>query len=72
MKSRENCKTSMVFGIISIILALFSPVIGIVLGVIGLNVTREENKEDRDLALNWIGIGIALLNFFIALSMIEV
>jgi len=72
MKSRENCKTSMVFGIISMILALFSPVVGVVLGIIGLNVTREQGKEDRDLILNWIGIGIALLNFFIALAVMDI
>jgi len=72
MKSKENCKTSMIFGIMAIILAIFSPIIGAVLGIIGLNVSREQGKEDRDLILNWIGIGIALLNFFIALSVIDI
>ena len=66
MKSKENCKTAKTFGIISIIVALLLPFVGIILAIIGLNVTREEGKEDRDLILNWIGIGIAIANMLIA------
>lgn len=67
MKSKENCKTAKTFGIVSIITAILLPFVGIILAIIGLNVTREEGKEDRDLILNWIGIGIALVNMLITI-----
>ena len=61
MRSETGRKTSLVFGILSLVVAIFLPLVGVILGIIGLNVTREKGHEDRDLILNWLGIGLSIV-----------
>jgi len=54
-------KYSMILGILGIIAGLFIPLIGIILGIIGLVMRKEEGHEMRDKVLNILAIVISII-----------
>ena len=56
-KSKTLSKT---LGTLSIIMAIFFPLAGIVLGIIGLCVQKDGRHHDRDIVLNIIGIILSI------------
>jgi hypothetical protein len=48
-------------GILSIVLGIFVPLIGIILGIIGLSIPKSEKNYGRDIALNVIGLVISFV-----------
>lgn len=61
-------KVSMVMGIVGICVGLIvSPLIGVVLGVVGLSIKKQEDKETRDIVLNTLAICAGIVSFIINL-----
>jgi hypothetical protein len=54
---------SKVLGILGIIFAFFVPLVGLILGIIGISVKKE--KRDRDIILNVLAIGLSVLMWFL-------
>ncbi len=61
-------KASKNLGILGIVISLLSPFIGIILGIIGLSIQKEEGHQDRDTVLNILAIGVGVLMWFIGLA----
>ena len=66
---KKNNK-SKICGIIGIILGILSPIVGIILGTIGLSITKQEGKEDRDKILNIVAIGVSIFMWMVNLVLI--
>ena len=67
---KENFETaSYVLGIISIVLAFFTPLAGLILGIIGLRLSKKQKSELSKKAkkYNTIGIILSLIFFIITL-----
>jgi uncharacterized membrane protein len=47
---------SKVLGIIGLSTGWLFPIVGVVLGIIGLSIKKEKGKEDRDISLNIISL----------------
>ncbi|MDP2672682.1 MAG: DUF4190 domain-containing protein [Nanoarchaeota archaeon] len=64
--------TSYVFGIFSIVMAFFSPLIGLVLGIIGLVQSRKQKTTLSNLSkkLNIFGIVISVVLFAVSLFLL--
>ena len=64
--------TSKTLGIIGLATGWLIPLAGVVLGIIGLSVKKDEKKRQRDIILNTISIieGIAFWTFWFVLLMI--
>ena len=62
-------QTSYIFGIVSIVMALFTPLLGLVFGIIGLVQSSKQKTEISRLAkkLNIIGIVLSIIVFGIGL-----
>ncbi len=62
-------------GIISIVFAFFSPLVGIIFGIIGLNISKKEktNLSKKALKLNKIGIilGIIIIIIMVGVFLIS-
>jgi len=65
-------KTSITLGIIGIVSSLFSPLIGITLGIIGLSIKKPNNEKlyKKAITLNTIAIVIGIINWIIAMFII--
>ena len=61
-------KASMVLGILSIVFACISPVIGAILAIVGLSIKKDEHKYNRDLTLNVVGLCLSVVIFIVALA----
>ena len=57
--------TSKTLGILSIILGVLVPIVGFVLGVIGISIKKSDKHYSRDVILNVIGIIVSLLSWLI-------
>jgi len=64
-------KTSKRLGIIGIIAGLFSPIIGIILGVIGLSISKDEKHRDRDVILNISAIGVSIISWIVTIMLMN-
>ena len=55
-------------GIVSMVLAFIAPIAGLVLGIIGLNLSRK-SKENTQVGrtLNWMGIVISLIVIIVSI-----
>ncbi|MBI2057300.1 DUF4190 domain-containing protein [Candidatus Pacearchaeota archaeon] len=64
--------TSYVFGIVSIVMAFFSPLVGLVLGIIGLVQSRKQKTTLSNLSkkLNIIGIVVSIVLFAASLFLL--
>jgi len=62
-------QTSYIFGIVSIVMALFTPLLGLVFGIIGLVQSSKQKTEISRLAkkLNIIGIILSVIVFGVGL-----
>ena len=67
MKKKQR-NASKVLGILSIIGGILSPAVGIILSIIGLSITKDEEHKDRDIALNLIGMGVSVIVFLISFA----
>jgi uncharacterized membrane protein len=56
---------SKVLGILSLCLGWLSPIVGLILGIIGLSIHKEKGKESRDKTLNIVGICLAVVSFIV-------
>ena len=65
-------QTSYIFGIVSIVMALFTPLLGLVFGIIGLVQSSKQKTEISRLAkkLNIIGIVLSIIIFGVSLFFI--
>ncbi len=63
-------KTSKVLGIIGIVTAFISPIIGATLGIIGLSIKKE--SYNRDVTLNTIAIVVALISWIAGMFILGV
>ena len=62
-------QTSYIFGIISIVMALFTPLLGLVFGIIGLVQSSKQKTDVSKLSkkLNIIGIVLSIIIFGVSL-----
>lgn len=62
-------QTSYIFGVVSIVMALFTPLLGLVFGIIGLIQSTKQKTEISRLSkkLNIIGIVLSVLVFAVSL-----
>lgn len=62
-------QTSYIFGIVSIVMALFTPFLGLVFGIIGLVQSAKQKTEVSKLSkkLNIIGIVLSVIVFAVGL-----
>jgi len=65
-------QTSYIFGIISIVMALFTPLLGLVFGIIGLVQSSKQKTDVSKLSkkLNIIGIVLSIIIFGVSLFFI--
>ena len=65
-------QTSYIFGIISIVMALFTPLLGLVFGIIGLVQSSKQKTDISRLSkkLNIIGIVLSIIIFGVSLFFI--
>jgi len=54
-------------GILSIIFSIFSPIVSLILGIIGLSIKKEEGHYNRDITLNTIGVIMSIVSWLITL-----
>ncbi len=70
-KSKESSSPGFLLGVISVILAVFSPVGGIIMGIVGLVFSRKkvypEAKSGR--VLNVIGIVLGIIMFILNVTL---
>lgn len=52
------------------ILKNLSPVIGVILGTIGLSITKDKKHKDRDITLNIIGIGVSIIVWMVSFALL--
>jgi len=69
MVKKDTATISYIFGIISIVLAFFTPVAGLIFGVIGLKQSKEEKDELSKKAKKYSTIGIVLSVIMILISL---
>jgi hypothetical protein len=62
---KKQRKASKILGILSIIFGCLSPIVGTTLGIIGLSIKKNEEKRNRDIILNVIGLVISAINWII-------
>jgi len=67
MKTKQK-NTSKTLGVLSIVLGLFVPLAGIVLGIIGLSIKKTD--RNRDITLNVVGIAVSILSWIIAIEIL--
>ena len=72
---QEKKKTARNLGILSIVLGLLSPIVRLILGIIGLVLANSHEKQSglvykTEKILNIVGIVISVLNWIAALVMI--
>ncbi len=65
-------QTSYIFGIVSIVMALFTPLLGLVFGIIGLVQSSKQKTDVSKLSkkLNIIGIVLSIIIFGVSLFFI--
>ena len=66
MKEIKNRKTSNTLGILSIIMAIVFPIVGLTLGIIGLSIKKEDATYNQSIALNIIGIILSIVIWIIS------
>jgi len=70
MEKEDYSHISYVLGVVSIVISIFSPIVGLVLGIIGLRLSKKQisgiSKKARK--LNIWGIIISIVAFLIYLS----
>ena len=54
-------KTSRNLGIVGIIFGILLPFLGMVLGIIGLSINKEDGYKNRDIILNITAIAVSIL-----------
>ncbi|MBU2104365.1 MAG: DUF4190 domain-containing protein [Nanoarchaeota archaeon] len=69
MVKKDTATISYIFGIISIVLAFFTPVAGLIFGVIGLKQSKKEKDELSKRAKKYSTIGIVLSVIMILISL---
>ena len=57
----EEKTTSKTLGILSIIFGFLAPVVGLVLGIIGISIKKSKSNPSRDVTLNVVGIVISVV-----------
>ena len=75
MNAQQKKKHSRISGILSIVLGLLNPFVGLFLGIIGLVLANSHEKQSglvykTEKILNIVGIVISVLNWIAALVMI--
>jgi hypothetical protein len=62
VEKKDFSQTGYIFGILSIVLAFFNPLIGLIVGTIGYNHSRRQKTplSEKARKFNTIGIGISI------------
>lgn len=64
-KLKKTRNASKVLGIVSISTGWLIPLIGIVCSIVGLSIKKDEEKYNRDIALNTVGLCLSLFMWLI-------
>ena len=67
MKEKQK-QTSKTLGVLSIVLGLFIPLAGFVLGIIGLSIKKTD--RERDIALNVIGLIVSFIGWMLGIAIL--
>ena len=68
----KNSCPSKTLGILSIVLGVIIPFVGIVLGIIGLSFSKPKHLKNTCVALNIVGICVSLFSWIFWFSMVMV
>jgi uncharacterized membrane protein len=60
-EKKQVGNASMTLGILSLVLGWLIPLVGVVLGIVGLSIKKPEHKRNACITLNIIGLVVAVI-----------